>query len=201
MTGFDHQLRHRLYRALCPESATLGDYRLGMLASASEKEVEHHLQSCRHCRAELAMLASFLDELAPEIDLTPGERIQIWIAKLLPKPGLAAAAMGLRGVGDSDPLRYELGQGGALTLEAQDDPSTPGRRALLGLLTGLPPDSQPQPMRATLWHAGGEPDRHPAARGDVDPYGNLILEDLSPGRYDLLLSGGSFEIHVQDVEV
>jgi anti-sigma factor ChrR (cupin superfamily) len=64
MAKLENQLGKLLYRAFCPEPLELGEYQLGMLSSQQANKIQTHLAECPYCRAELAQLRSFLEELA-----------------------------------------------------------------------------------------------------------------------------------------
>lgn len=196
MADIEQILRRELYRVLCPAPEQLGEFQLGVLSADQAKEVELHIHECPHCRAEIKLLERYLDDLETEIEFGLGERIRIWIAKLIPSPGPElVTAFGLRGDEINGLLHYIFGEGGTggeLTLEVQEDPSQPGRRVLLGLLTGVPGGG----LQAAL-----KQDGRPVAQGEIDEYGNLLLDNLAPGTYELLLTGSEFEIQVQELKV
>lgn len=50
-------LRVLLYRQDCPDTMTLGDYALGLLSAEEAGQTLQHLESCPHCRAEIARFA------------------------------------------------------------------------------------------------------------------------------------------------
>ncbi len=77
--------------------------------------------------------------------------------------------------------------------EVLDDTSHPGRKALLGLLTGI---YQAHGFRAYLWLAATH-----CATVLVNDLGNFAIDNLTPGDYSLVLSGPDMEIHLDHVPV
>ncbi len=193
------QLTARLYRAACPPSEQVGEYHLGLLDAGRAAVIATHLEECPLCRRELAQLRGFLGELAPQAQFGARERLQIWIAQLvrkvdeafpLPAPSLAPAYASVRGV-EGAPALYRAGEA-QVTLEVQEDALAPGRRALLGLVTGIGAGA----WEVHLWHA-----EERLASTAVDELGNFVLGGVMPGGYELILGGPGAEIHIQDLVV
>lgn len=190
MDHIDQALTAQLYRITCPSPEELGEYHLQMLSREQATAVSRHLHTCPHCTQELAQLQTYLRELAPELAYTLGERVQIWIAQRLPSgliggQGLAPA-LALRGEIE-EPLMYEAG-GYQLNLEIQDDPAKPGHKAILGLVVG----AEELAFQAQLWQDGRR-----LQETTVDDLGNFVFASVQPGKYDLILSRLTAEIHVQ----
>lgn len=207
MENIEKRLAAQLYRATCPTVDELGEYHLNMISGEQATTIKRHLSGCPHCRAELVQLQTYLADLAPDVEHSLGERIQIWIARLIPAGtmggGALQPALALRGQ-DNGPLMYEAGDA-QLSLEVQDDPEKLGARVILGLLIGvetvetpaLSGDLRPQAeVMAHLWQAAQK-----VAQVPVDKYGNFVFTGLPPGAYELIVSGPDFEIHVQKLTV
>jgi hypothetical protein len=194
MAKLENQLSNALYRAFCPEPNEMGEYQLGLLSTPRTQQIRSHLAECRHCREELAQLQSFLKSVEPDLETSLVERVRVWLAELLP-PGAAsgpapALAFGLRG-DDSGVHFYQAGET-QITLEVQDDPNTPGRKILVGLILG----EEAAELQAHLWRQD-----QAIASASVDELGNLTLSGLEPGQYDIFLSGPDVEIQIKDLEV
>lgn len=192
--GIEGLLRKNLHRALCPDPVVLGEYQLGSLPAEQAGAIRHHVEECPRCRAELMLLEGYFNDLKPDVEYSLGERLQIWIARLLPQPG-PELAFGIRGDESSNLLRYQFGEGeqaGELVIEIQEDAVHPGRKTILGLLTGPAGEG----IQAALWQNG-----QAVAETSIDEFGNLALANLLPGPYDLLIQGGDFEIYVQNLKV
>jgi hypothetical protein len=191
---FEDRLAAALFRITCPDAIELGEYHLGMMAGRQAEEIAHHLQTCPHCKRELAQLAHYLDQVSPDLDYTLAERIKIWIAERIPDTTSSEAALSpafaVRG-GENGPLMFEAGDA-QLTIEIQDDPEKPGQKSILGLVLG----SDEPALQAHLWQEGLL-----VKTVNVDELGNFTIMGLAPGLYDLILSGASFEIHVQALQI
>lgn len=194
MKNIEKRLTTQLYRVTCPTTTELGDYHLHLMTGSQKDTVQHHVQSCPHCQAELSQLQAYLTDLAPDVEHSLSERIQIWIARLIPAGtmggGLPQPALALRGQ-DDGPLVYEAGDA-QLTLEVQDDPEKAGARTILGLLIGV----EPLETAAHLWQ-----DAQKVAEVLVDEFGNFVIVGLAPDSYELIVSGPDFEIHLQELAV
>ena len=183
----EKNLRARLYRVTCPSPDELGEYHLQILPDRQMQLLTQHLPICPHCRRELAQLEDYLTALAPELNYNWGERIEIWIARLLaqnPEQGFVPT-LALRGQEDG-PSIYEAGSY-QLSLEIQGDPMKPGYKSILGLIVG----GADAAFLAQLWQEGRS-----LQETAVDDLGNFIFTGVQPGTYELILSQRIGEIHV-----
>src|SRR5215211_6835954 len=80
-TLLQNSLRKQLYRVTCPTPMELGDYHLGFLPDPQKLVVAQHVRECLLCRREMAELADFLVDLAPEVSLLGAAKFLI--ARLL----------------------------------------------------------------------------------------------------------------------
>lgn len=194
MKNIEKRLAAQLYRVTCPTADQLGEYHLHMLTRSQAAAIKQHLNDCPRCRAELAQLQTYLADLATDVEHSLGQRVQIWIARLIPSGtmggGTLQPALALRGQ-DDGPLMYEAGDA-QLTLEVQDDPEKAGARTILGLLIGV----EPVETAVHLWQEAQK-----VAQVPVDEFGNFVFAGLSPGMYELIVSGPDFEIHLQELIV
>ena len=196
-------LTSRFFRIDCPSSMDVGEYQLGLLPGAQALAIEKHLAECTFCASERALLAGFLAETSPTPKTNPlapvKETMRILVARLttsfsgglLGQPGLAPAMAGLRG-GEDGPLMYEAEEVQVMA-EVLDDTAHPGRKSILGLLTGI---YQAHGFRAYLWQAATH-----RATVIVNDLGNFTIDNLTPGDYSLVLSGPDMEIHLDFVPV
>jgi len=200
----DH-LTARLYRYNCPSTAELGEYHLGLLPQDQGAALAYHLTECPRCTYEVTQLEHYLADLAPTLE-QPGlleqatERIRVLVARLvnggmnvdlLGQPALAPALAGVRG-DESEPLIYEA-DGVQVVVEIDQDPDQPDRRSILGLVIGV---DDPDKLDVHLWQSD-----QPVATIQVEEMGNFVISNLTPGRYELILSGPELEIHIQELEV
>jgi hypothetical protein len=183
-----------LHRVLCPDPVELGEYQMGTLHAQQAEAIQIHLEECARCRSELQLLVNYFNDLKPDIEYSLGERVKVWIARLLPPPG-PALAFGVRGGEDGDLLHYGISTeetGAELEIEIQEDTTHPGRKVILGFLAGI----SGKGLLAALWQTGQS-----VAEAAVDDFGNLALVNLLPGEYDLVIRGEGFEIYVQNLKV
>ena len=195
MAHIDDSLKAALYRITCPDSATLGNYHLGLLSETAAHQVSNHLAVCPLCTRDIAQLEAFLAETAVSLQPSTGERIKVWIAKRIRSGGqtrniLCTPPLATRG-GDTGPLMYEAGDA-QLSLEVQDDPEHPGRKSILGLVLGI----ETEAVEAKLLQGDGV-----ITAVTLDEIGNFTFTGLEPGQYQLTLSGETMEIHVQDLNI
>lgn len=222
----ERRLTVTLYRRDCPPALTLSEYQVGLLSTAESRTIARHLRQCPHCLAELQRLTTYLDEVAPSLDIEPTlrlrERARILVARLvenLPSvdgigglfTGAAPALAGVRGDAGAH-LVYAV-EDVQVIIDVQTDAQQPAHRVLLGLLLGI---TEPQQIMAQLWPAEepvaigqdqGQGARlvgystplpvNPVATTTVDELGNFVLTTLMPGIYDLILSSDKAEVHIQ----
>jgi hypothetical protein len=182
-----HRLTRHLFRTTCPDSTVLGEYVLEMVEGSDRAVIGTHLESCPHCRAEVAQLTAFL--AVPREEPALIERLREVVARLL-DDGSAPVLAGVRGQ-DSGPRLYEAEEA-QIALEVQDDSDT-GRRAILGLILG--PETGGWEARLQL------AEEAPVAKTPVDEVGNFAFHDLAPGTYVLLLRGPDVQIRIEDFAV
>jgi hypothetical protein len=188
MDHLEEKLIAHLYRLDCPSPHELGEYHLRLLPGEQIQVISHHLRLCPHCAQELAYLQTYLAELAPDLEFTFRERLQVWIARLIPAGTdtfSPVPALALRGDA-TEPLIYEAGDV-QINLEIQDDPARAGHKTLLGLVMG----SEEITYEAHLWQAGEQ-----VQSCRVDELGNFILPGVAPGVYDLILNRITAVIHL-----
>lgn len=201
INGQQQALTARLFRSACPSSLELSEYQMGLLSPERSVSIARHASLCPHCAQEIDALLAFMaqpEPLAqPEPPRTASARLRVLVARLVSgaasavgPPALAPAFAGLRG-DDDGPLTYEAGDVQVI-LDVLDDEQQAGHRAIIGLVLGL---ADPAAI-VHLWR-----DQQPVCRTDVDSLGNFVIADLVPGQYELFVTGGSDEIHIQDLVV
>lgn len=188
-----------LFRITCPTTMELGEHHLGLLPGDQSAAVTRHLTECPHCSREVAQLRDYLEELAPELELSPMERIKVLVAQLVGEkeengppqvPSLALALTSVRGA-EETPRLYQAGNA-QIAIEIQDDAEQPDRKMLLGLVTGI----ELRELRVQLWLAD-----QPLAWALVDELGNFVISNLEAASYELILSGPEVEVQIQDLHV
>jgi hypothetical protein len=135
-------------------------------------------------------------DLAPELEYSLREKVQILIAQLMPSgfdaplSPSATPAMAFRGETNA-PLMYEAGEY-QLNLEVQDDPAMPEHKSILGLLIG----GDGSVFEAQLWQNGRS-----IQQTSIDDLGNFVFTNLPSGVYDLILNQHIAEIHVEGFHI
>jgi len=186
-------LTARLYRITCPSPSELGEYYLRVLPSPQMLVIAQHVRACPHCEGEVAQLEGYLSNLT----LQPSslEKIKILVAQLISRggsdqesgaPSMTPTLAGLRGE-EEEPFIYKADHI-QIIIEVQDVVDQPGKRGLLGLVTGLESDRFVIQVHQ---------DRQLITTTSIDEIGNFLISPLSPGHYDLTLLGPGKEIHIQ----
>ncbi|MCE7986940.1 MAG: zf-HC2 domain-containing protein [Caldilinea sp. CFX5] len=159
----ERRLTVSLYRRACPPSLTLGEYQLGLLPATERRTIARHLRQCPHCTNEVQMLTTYLDDVAPTLEVAPTlglqKRVRILVARLVENLPSVDPAGGLF-TGTPPALAGVRGDAGAhlvyaveevqVIIDVQTDAQQPAYRVLLGLLLGL---ADPQQITAQLWPA------------------------------------------------
>ncbi len=199
LARLQERLANELYRFTCPSTLELGEYHLGILPSEQAAAVARHLVECPHCAREVAQLEGYMDELSPQLEFGPFERLKVWVAQLVERgrgvgrvgaPALTPACAGLRG--QEEGTRVYQADDVQVVLEVQDDAGRQDRRALLGLVTQI----DGQEFEAHLWRA-----ERLVATAAVDELGNFVIAGLTPGIYELILCSPEVEIHIQSLQI
>ena len=192
-------MRAKMYRIECPTPLELGEYHLGVLADTESRGIARHLKDCPHCSLEVSQLKTYLGDLSSDLEFSLAERIKVLVANLvragdradpLGAPSLAPAFAGLRGE-ETGPRLYQAGEA-QVAIGIQADATRGDRKTLLALVTGI----NISELVAHLWLA----DRH-VGQVPVDELGNLVVPNLPPGSYELILSGPEVEVHIRDLDV
>ena len=177
-----------LYRAECPPSLELGEYRLGLLDKTRQRALASHLSECQHCSEELARLDGYFTALQPQEAAAPSltERlntgVRVLLAELLGGPRHVLAVRG----DDAAPVLYSAAEI-QVALDPQPDPEQPNAYALAGLITGADTTS----WQANLWRGN-----QLLATVAVDDTGNFQFGNLASGNYQIIISGNQTEVHL-----
>jgi hypothetical protein len=195
-----NELRFQLYRSTCPSPELLGDYDFGLLSAEESANITKHLAHCPHCTKELVQLRSFLRSSDPISEVTIWSQIQehvrVLVAQLLDAgAGALAPAYGLRnytsGVdGDEALFSYQIDDI-QIGLDVQEDIEQPDRRIISGLIMGV----DTQGWQVHLWQDDL------LVIEVVDDAGNFVIQNLSPGRYELILSGPDIKVQIPSLQI
>jgi len=206
-----NRLGARLSRITCPSSTELGEYHLsklwlelrethiGMLSPLQMLTITAHLRECPHCTREVAELGQFLGTEKPMSETGIVDKIQLLVARLVGGVSNAGSAgldqispgfASLRGENDG-PVIYQANHI-QISIDIRDDTEKPGRKVLLGLVTGL--ESGGFTIQARL-------EGEIVATSPIDEIGNFFIPLLIPGLYELTLIGASIEVRIQSLPV
>ncbi|MBI3942005.1 MAG: hypothetical protein HY326_03255 [Chloroflexi bacterium] len=191
-------LQSQLHRIACPSPEHLGEYQLGLHASAAEQnEVRAHLAICSLCREEVAQLETFMEQPDPVSATALVRRLRTLVATVLPTGGTELGGHGFAygGVrGESDVALYQAEEY-TITLSPENDPRGRNQRQIIGLVMS---DTDPAPSGVVELRR----QEQVLAQADLIE-GNFILGPLTPGNYDLRLAtgdaSGETEILLNDV--
>jgi hypothetical protein len=197
LARLQNRLTAIMYRLSCPTSIELGKYYLGLLPPTSAIALTQHLSKCPHCTRETVQLESFMADLAPELALRSldrlmgqfQERVRVRVARPV-LGGMTPAFAGVRG-DQEGPFVYQADEVQVI-VEVQDDSEQPGRKFLVGLVTGM----DALDLKARLWRVD-----QPIATASVDDLGNFVMLNLIPDTYVLTLSSPDVEIHIPALKV
>ncbi len=190
----DSRLTGALYRIDCPDATTLGEYYLGQFDRGQRQAIETHLALCPHCTAEIAQLATFMTDVAADVDYSLTDRVRLVIGQVLAGAGGTTGsglqpAFAVRG-DEQPPILVDAGEA-QIMLEIGTDDTRSSLRAVVGLIMG----AESEMLTAVIWPVGGDA-AAPAASAPVDPAGNFLLSGLAPGAYELVLQGNTVEYRV-----
>jgi hypothetical protein len=180
LRGFQQELHSQLFRVTCPSSLELGEYHLEVLRPQRANAVKQHLLTCPHCSREYAIL---------EKTFAPGwiERVVATLVSGGKPTGFQplTLAPGLRG--GSDAYFYEA-EGAQIAIEVKEDSQNPGRKVLIGLITGM----DAREYEVSLWR-----EERQFATAAIDTFDNFVIRNLETGEYELFIRGPRVEIQVQ----
>ena len=129
-------LRARLLRRSCPETLTLGEYALDLLAPEERVCIAGHLVECPHCREEARDFGVFLKETDAPVP-APGLLGTLRRIFAVPLPPLNPVAAGLRGGGSPEEgITYEA-EGLRVIVSVQRG-ALAGERTIAGMVYGDP---------------------------------------------------------------
>ncbi len=190
----ESRLTGALYRTDCPDATTLGEYYLGQSDRSQRQAIEAHLALCPHCTAEMAQLATFMTDVAADVDYSLTDRVKLVIGQVIAGAGGTAGsglqpAFAVRGE-EQPPILVDAGEA-QIMLEIETDDTRSSLRAVVGLIMGAESDA----LTAAIWPVAGDA-TEPLVAAVVDEAGNFLLAGLSPGAYDLVLQGETVEYRV-----
>jgi hypothetical protein len=214
MRSIEKKLKSILYRSDCPSNMDLGEYELGILDPPRRDEIASHLVACLPCQNDLQEIRQFMavpavgieaklaqaEEKAPLL-----ERIKVILVNLATPPE------NIFGSGSMQPVFRGADANTTQVIEADEylvSLSTVGENGsgpiqqMIGDIMPLIDDIDDQQgfetWTADLWHSG-----QLLASTTVAADSHFIFEGIYTDNkaYELILSGPSVEIHLQNLHI
>jgi hypothetical protein len=212
MNTFDKTLKKLLYRLECPSKMDLGEYEIGMLDLFRSEAISEHISSCQLCQADLAQLRQFMS--TPVYEMFPAgasgteslsllEKIKIIVIDLLSPPeGVlvpTAVQPAMRGADDDIATRLFHVDPYIISLSAIRDSYGQRKQNIIGDIIPTSDEEVSFHQWTTfLWRDG-----ELLGTSRVDEDSNFYFEDVAIENHlhDLVLSGPSIEIHLQNLRM
>ena len=186
--NLSQSLQSRLYRNQCPTSLELGEYAIGHSERPAQQKVNLHLYNCPHCRKELSV---FQEELKLDgEEQTWLDRIRVWLASPLGSDAMQPA-YALRGE-EEEPQIFAADNGMQIAINILPDSEHMGYRSVVGMIIG----GDIEQIKIDLWLEGSL-----ISQASADELGNFHLNKLSPGDYELMITGPEFLLHIQTLTI
>ncbi len=206
-------LKSILFRSDCPSKLDLGEYELGLLSSQRRNELASHLTACPQCQVDLVQMQQFMALPAIGIETTPSraavespllDRIKIIVVDLLSQPaGFLQSPVSMQPVmrGSEREMRTQVIQADAyiVALTAQSKNASQPQQQIIGDITPLDDDDDSfQDWTANLWLSG-----ELLASTEVSEDSHFMFDDirLTGQPHDLILSGPTVELHLQNLQI
>ena len=137
----------KLFRANCPTSSELGEYRLNILGVKASRQINRHLDVCIYCPSELEELDEYLGLVSSDIDHSFSQRL----GTRRPAHPIRAAyrrrfhllhqrSSGVRG-GGRRPVIFRADEV-QIALTTVPKPEMDGMIFILGIVTALPDEGR-----------------------------------------------------------
>lgn len=175
-----------LFRALCPDALTLGEYQQGLLLKAEMATLKAHLADCPYCARELAITHRFMAEAA---SVGAAQAVQsglpwyVKAAQLLGSLDQTKPALAVRGSIDEPLIYISDGVQLAFTISLVDRDDS--LRRLIGIVAG---DTF---TTADFWKDGTL-----VASVRVEESGGLMVDQIAAGTYDVMMRSANFAVEV-----
>jgi len=187
-----------LFRESCPELDLLLAYQARLISKAEQRGIKQHLQTCPHCQAEMAQLEAVTFSIPTAVRASALEQLkekgrQIIHAVLMPPP--PQPAMALRG-NQEQSLFYEAD--GYRIIIAKKPPIVAAAKVwqIEGQI-----NRQDDPLAQLEGVATLQQNNEPAYQDNLDEFGYFVMENVSPGSYDLQIDLISAQIIIENFAV
>jgi hypothetical protein len=210
MRSIEKKLQSILFRSDCPPNMDLGEYELGILETPRRDEIASHLATCPHCQADLAQIRQFmalpaigleakLSDVEEQIPLL--ERIKVIVVNLATPPksfeGSILPQPVFRGAEDDTTQVVEADEY-VISLTTVGDQASSSKRDMIGDIIPLTDDEDFYYWTANLWRSGKLLASTPVGADSHFIFEDVVLEDQA---HELILSGPSVEIHLQNLQI
>ena len=204
-------LRSKLYRTLCPSAVNLNYYCLGAVSEEERMQIASHLLDCPACADEVAEIrrTQASVELYPPAAWSPTAALRRIFATLVVQQAQPVTRAMTPGTGNLWPRQYRAE---TIDLSLHLSRASNGEILLLGIITSADPNEAVDAFegeKVDLYVAPGPPAKEGEDAGDillhftteVDDVGNIVLEDIQPGNYVLILHLPGREVIVEGLNI
>lgn len=202
-------LRAKLYRTLCPSAVNLNYYCLGVVSEEERMHIASHLLDCPSCADEVAEIrrAQASVELYPPGAWSPFAALRRIFATLVVQQAQPVTRAMTPGTGWPRQYRAET-----IDLSLHLSRASNGEILLLGIITSTDPNEAVDAFegeKVDLYLAPGPLAAEgedaeailPGFTTEVDDVGNIVLEDIQPGNYVLILHLPDREVIVEGLNI
>ena len=213
-TTTNELLSSKLYRTLCPSAVNLNYYCLGVVSEEERMQIANHLLDCPSCADEVAEIrrTQASVELYPPGAWSPVAALRRIFATLVVQQAQPVTRAMTPGKGWPRQYRAET-----LDLSLHISRASNGEILLLGIITSADPNEPVDAFegeKVGLYLAsedainrvptdGGEKAEDILSRftTEVDDVGNIVLEDIQPGNYVMVLHLPDREVIIEGLNI
>lgn len=214
MRSIEEKLKSILFRSDCPSNMDLGEYELGILDPPRRDEIASHLVACPYCQFDLQEIRQFMAVPAVGVEARLAnaeekmpllERIKVIIVNLTTPPeslyGSGAMQPVFRGA-EADTTQVVEADEYLVSLSTVGENGSGPVQQIIGDIMPLVDDIDDQDgfgtWTADLWRSG-----QLLASTTVAADSHFTFEGIQTDNkaYELILSGPSVEIHLQNLHI
>jgi hypothetical protein len=202
-------LSSKLYRTLCPSAVNLNYYCLGVVSEEERIQIANHLLDCPSCADEVAEIrrTQASVELYPPGAWSPIAALRRIFATLVVQQAQPVTRAMTPGKGWPRQYRAE-----SLDLSLHLSRASNGEILLLGIITSADANESVdafEGQKVDLYLAPGPLATEgenadailPGFTTEVDDVGNIVLEDIQPGNYVMILHLPDREVIVEGLNI
>lgn len=217
----------KLYRSICPSAVNLNYYCLGMVSEEERMRIASHVLDCPACADEVAEIrrTQASVELYPPGAWSPFARVRRIFAPLVMQQAQPVTRAGTPGEPKTGwPRQYRAE---TIDLSLHLSRASSGEMLLLGIITSNDPNEPVDAFEGEtvelyvtpggraetgLYAASGEeaveadlsrpsPLYQPQRTAEIDDVGNIVMEDIQPGNYVLILRLPDREVVIEELNI